>query len=91
MITSCQHIKIMSLKLGTPYPIDRAEKVQTKYGEAILMTTRIPPDICEFVSTQTLRVSVQRRRSTFNEISVSLSLTYLGTNPASNSYILEIE
>jgi len=37
-ITSCQQIKITSLKTDTPYPIERAEKVQTKFGVAISMT-----------------------------------------------------
>jgi len=38
IISSCQHIKITALKLDTPYPIERAEMVQTKYGETILAT-----------------------------------------------------
>jgi len=29
---------VTSLKIDMPYPIERAERVQTKYGEAILMT-----------------------------------------------------
>jgi len=40
MVTSCQQTKITSLKIDTPYPIERAERVQTKYGEAILLTLR---------------------------------------------------
>jgi len=55
MVSSCQQTEITSLKTDTPYPIERAESVFTKYGEAILMTTsRIPPDIRESVFTSAL-------------------------------------
>jgi len=40
MVTSCQQTKITSLKIGMPYPIERAERVQTKYSEAILTNLR---------------------------------------------------
>jgi len=93
MISSCQQIKIMSLGINTPYPIERTEKVQIKYGEAIVLTLQ--------ESAQTfVKVIVPRRYGSLftdndlcsiNEKSVSLSLKYLGTNPASNSYILEIK
>jgi len=60
-ITSCQQTKITPLKIDTPYPIERAERVQTKYGEAILMTLQAESQHT-FVSvfTKTLRVSIQR-------------------------------
>jgi len=38
MVASCQQTKITSLKIDMPYPIERAERVVKKYGEAILMT-----------------------------------------------------
>jgi len=38
MVAACQQTKITSLKIDTPYPIERAERVVTKYGEAILVT-----------------------------------------------------
>jgi len=38
MVSSCQQTKITSLKIDTPYPIQHAERVVTKYGEAILLT-----------------------------------------------------
>ena len=56
MITSSQQTKITFLRIDTPYRIERAERVQTKYGQAIVATTTIPTDIRESVSTQTLRV-----------------------------------
>jgi len=49
MVASCQQTKITSLKIDMPYTKEREERDQTKYGEAILMTTsRISTDI--FVS-----------------------------------------
>jgi len=93
MVTACQHIKITSLKIDMPYPIERAEKVQTKYGKAILMTLRAE-------SSQTfVKVFLPRRYGTLssdddlcsnNKKTISLSLKYLGTNTTSNSYILEL-
>jgi len=60
MVTACQQTKITSLKIDMPYPIEHAERVQTKYGEAILLTLRAEsPDIFESVLTETLRESIQ--------------------------------
>jgi len=42
MVAACQQTKITSLKIGMLYPIERAERVVTKYGEAILMTLQDP-------------------------------------------------
>jgi hypothetical protein len=38
MISPCQPSKITSFKMTTLYPIERAEKLQTKLGGAILLT-----------------------------------------------------
>jgi len=40
MISSCEQNKIGALNQHTPYPIERAERVQTKYGETVLATLR---------------------------------------------------
>jgi len=40
MISACEQIKISALKQNVPYPIERAERVQTKYGETVLATLR---------------------------------------------------
>jgi len=93
MISSCQQTKITSLKIDTPYPIQHAERVVTKYGEAILLTLLSQ-------SPQTfLKVFLPRRYGTLlNDAdlcsinkTISLSLKYLGTNTATNSYMLELE
>jgi len=94
MISSCEQIKISALKQNVLYPIERAERVQTKYGETVLVTLRAE-------SPQTfLKVFLPRRYGVLfsdeelrhiNEKTISLSLKYRGTNTATNSYILEIE
>jgi hypothetical protein len=38
MISACEQIKISALKQNVPHPIERAENVQTKYGETVLAT-----------------------------------------------------
>jgi len=93
MISACEQIKISALKQNVPYPIERAERVQTKYGETVLATLRAE-------SAQTfLKVFLPRRYGVLfsdeevrhiNEKTLSLSLKYLGTNTSKNSYILEI-
>ena len=93
MISSCEQIKIGVLKQNTPYPIEGAERVQTKYGETVLETLRAE-------SPQTfLKVFLPRRYGVvcsdelrrINGKTLSLSRKYLGTNTTTNSYILEIE
>jgi len=94
MVTSCQQTKITSLKIDMPYPIAHAERVMTKYGEAILMTLQSQ-------SPQTfLKVFLPRRYGalfgdddlrSIKDKTVSLNLKYLCTNTTTNSYILELE
>jgi hypothetical protein len=89
------------LLLTTPTPcfcyrpsntIERAERVVTKYGEAILMILQDPETF--------LKVFLLRRYGTLfsdedlrsiNDKTVSLNLKYLGTITATNSYILELD
>ena len=93
IISSCQQIKITSLKINTPYPIERAEKVQAKVGEAIVDTLQGSPQtfVKLFLPKRYGPLFTENDLLSINEKSVSLSLKYLGTCPASNSYILEIK
>ena len=92
MITSCQQTKITSLKNNT-YPIERAVRVQTKYGEAILLTLRESSQtfVKLFLPKRYGSLFTDDNLRSINEKSISLSLKYLGTSPDSNSYMLEIE
>ena len=94
MLSSCEQIKIGALKHNVPYPIERAERVQIKYGETVLATLKAE-------SPQTfLKVFLPRRYGVLfsdeelqriNEKTLSLSLKYLGTHASTNSHVLEIE
>jgi len=93
LISSCQQIEITFLGINTPYPIERAEKVQTKYGEAIVLNLQESPQtfVKVFVPRRYGFLFTDNDLRSNNKKSVSLSLKYLGTNPASNSYFLEIK
>jgi hypothetical protein len=94
MVTSCHQTKITSLKIGTPYPIERAERVQTKYGEAILITLRAESQhtfVKVFLPRRYWSICNDDDLRSINDKTISLSLKYLGINTASNSYILELE
>jgi hypothetical protein len=94
MITSCQQTKITTLKIDTPYPIERAKRVQTKYGEAILMSLQAESPhtfVKVFLPKRDGSLFRDDDLRSINEKTISLSLKYLGTNTASNSYILDIE
>jgi hypothetical protein len=40
MTSSCQTVRIPSLKMDSPYPIERTEKIQTRYGETVLLSLK---------------------------------------------------
>jgi hypothetical protein len=91
MTSSCRTVGVSSLKMDIPYPIERAEKIETRYGETILLTLK--------ESTQTfVKVFLPKRYGdlftdddikSINEKSVIHALKYRGT--ISNSFVLEIE
>jgi hypothetical protein len=94
MISACEQIKISALKQNVPYPIERAERVQTKYGETVLATLRAESP------QRFLKVFLPRRYGVLfsdeelrhiNGKTLSLILKYLGTNTTTNSYMLELE
>jgi len=93
MTSACHTVKITSLKTDSSYPIERAEKVQTKYGEAVLLTLKESSQVY-------VKVFLPRRYGaqfseddihSINNKTVSLALIYRGTCPTSNAYILEID
>ena len=93
MISSCQQIKITSLRDNTPYPIERVEKVQTKYGESIILTLQESPHtfVKVFLPKRYGSLFTDNDLHSINAKSVSLNLKYIGTSPDSNSYILDID
>jgi hypothetical protein len=81
MASSCQTVKVSYLTKDKPYLIEHFERVQTRYGEAILLTLRESP--ASFVKIfLPKRYGVQfseENISSINERSVSLSIKYKGT------------
>ena len=94
MLSSCEQIKIGALKQNVPYPVERAERVQTKYGETVLATLRAesPQAFLKVFLPRSYGVLFSDEElQRINEKTLSLSLKYQGTNTTTNSYILETE
>jgi hypothetical protein len=93
MTSSCQTFRISSLTVDKPYPKKRAEKIQTRYGEAVLLTLKESPQafVKVFLPKRYGAVFTDDDIKSINEKSVSLTFRYRGTCPTSNSDILEIE
>ena len=81
------------MKMNTLYPIERAEKLRDRFGEAILLTLQESPQIFVkvFLPRHYGALFTDNDLHSINEKAVSLALKYLGKCPTSNSYILEIE
>jgi len=92
MTSACQTIRLTSLKTDSPYPIERAEKVQTRYGEAVLLTLKESSQVYVkvFLPRRYGALFSEDDLKSINEITVSLAFRYRGTCSTSNSYILEI-
>jgi len=93
MTSACQIDKITPLKTDSPYPIERAEKVHTKYGETVLLTLKESSQVY-------VKVFLPRRYGaqfseddihSINNKTFSLALIYRDNCPTSNAYILEIQ
>jgi hypothetical protein len=92
MSSSSQTVKFSSLPKNKPYLNEHIEKVQTRYGETILLTLR-ESALSRVKIFLPKRYGVQFTEAnitSINEKSVLLSLKYMGTNPDSNRYILEL-
>jgi hypothetical protein len=93
MTSSCQTVRIPSLKMDSLYPIERAEKFQTRYGKTVLLTLQESPTafVKVFLPKRYGELFTEDDIKSINERSVILALRYRDTCSTSNSYILEIE
>jgi hypothetical protein len=93
MTSACQTVGITSLKTDISYPIERAEKLQTRYGEAVLLTLKesLQVYVKVFLPRRYGALFSEDDLKSINEKTVSLALRYRGTCSTSNSYILEID
>jgi hypothetical protein len=91
MTSSCQTVGASSLKMDRPFLINRAEKIQTRYGETILLTLQkfaqtfvkvfLPKPYGDLFTEDDIKSIIER--------SLIHTLRYRGT--ISNSFILEID
>jgi hypothetical protein len=93
MTTAGNTVKIITLKMHSAYPIERVEKVQACFGEAVLLTLRESPQtyVKVFLPRRYGALFTEDDLKAINKKSVSLALRYYGNCPESNSYILELE
>jgi hypothetical protein len=92
MASVVQTIAITSLSTDISYPIERAEQVQTRYGETLLLTIQETPNtfVKVFLPKRYGAVFTEDDIKAINEKTVCLALRYRGICPTSNSAILEI-
>jgi hypothetical protein len=93
MTTASNTVKITTLKMDSAYPIERVEKVQTRFGKAVLLTLRESSQtyVKVFLPRRYGALFMEEDLRAINEKSVSLALRYHSNCPESNSYILELE
>jgi hypothetical protein len=91
MVSSCQTVKISSLTKDKPYLIEHVERIQTRYGEAILLTLRESP--ASFVKIfLPKRYGVQFSEDNISSINErSFTLSNIRPLALIRSYILELE
>jgi hypothetical protein len=70
--------------MNTPYPIERAEKLQAKFGGAILLTLQESPQtfVTVFLPRRYGAHFTENDLRSINDKSVSLALKYLGDCPS---------
>ena len=91
--TSCRSVSLGSLELDHPYPIVHAERINTRYGQRVLLAIMDSPSSSVMFFLPRLYgdvVSVEDLEA-INSQRVALLLIYKGTCPRSNSYILELK
>jgi hypothetical protein len=93
MTSSRQTVRIPSPKMDSPYPIEWAEKIHTRYGETVLLTLKEYPQafVKVFLPKRYEEHFTEDDIKSVSERTVILALRYRGTCYTSKSYILEIE
>jgi hypothetical protein len=85
-------VKIPSLEVDRAYPIIIVEKVQTKFGETMLLTLQDSDNILKkvFLPKRYGNLFTSENITSINENKVSLALKYVGICPSTKSFLLEI-
>ena len=91
--SSCRSVSLGSLKPDRAYPIVHAERINTRYGQSVLVAIVDSPSssVKVFLPRRYDDVLSDEDLEAINSQRVALLLMYKGTCPRSNSYILELK
>jgi hypothetical protein len=91
--TTCRIIHISEMEVERKYPIVRAERVYTRYGETVLLSLRNPQNLLmkSFLSKRYAAHFTGENIKTINEEQIKRHLNYKGRCVKSNSHLLDIE
>jgi hypothetical protein len=91
--TSCRLVSLGSLEHDRAYPIVHVERINTRYGQSVLVAIMVSP-------SSSVKVFLPRRYGdavsdenleAINFQRLALLLMYKGTCPRSNLYVLELK
>jgi len=98
---SCDFVNISNLKVDQSHPIVKAERVKTRYGETVLLSTRDPQNLSvRDLSPALLKVFLPKRYATvitdaditsINDEQFRWNLISKGVCERTNTYVLAIE
>ena len=94
-------VHISSLKMEKTYPIVKAERVKTRYGETVLLSIRDPQSLSvRDLTPALLKVFLPKRYaavftdadiSSINDEQINWNLIYRGLCEKTNTHVLAIE
>jgi len=98
---SCDVVHISTLKVDQSYPIVKAERVKTRYGETVLLSIRDPQNLSvRDLAPALMKVFLPKRYATvitdaditsINEEQIRWNLISKGVCERTNTYVLAIE
>ena len=97
---TCDVVHVRSLKVEQSYPIVKAERVKTRYGETVLLNIRDPQNLSVKDLTPALMKVLTKRYSavitdadisSINDEQIRWNLISKGVCERTNTYVLAIE
>jgi len=91
--TSCRSLSLGSLEPDRAYPIVHVERINTRYGQSVLIAIMDSPSssVKVFLPRRYGDVLSDEDLEAINSQHVALLLIHMGTCPRSNSYILDLK
>jgi len=86
-------VSVSSLEPHKLYPIFRAKRISTKYGQAVVLTLKAPNAgiVQIFLPQRYSDVMMDANLESINSKAVALNLVYRGVCESSKAYLLAIE